>query len=650
MVLKILGVLRGKNHRDESFLLEISNQNATIKDLRQLLFSHLSVAEAVLYRVIDPTAASTGVIAVETVVPLFNDAEKLSECFTDCNENVLSLVVVERTVVESPKSTAVSPSSSNPQSPQASSRNSSAKSPSPLSLQNSSADSSPKTISHKSSLNIPTTFPCKWDNTCNEIFLTGTELKQHISDAHIGSARLGNLCLECKWPEGHETSKRTFKKRDQIVQHMITHIKDKPHVCETCGSRYKHRQDLKKHRDDRHSNTARPTAPISVYTPKPSRKSISKNTSTVPPKVSQQTLLNAVTLSPVSTSPSSVNLSLWASPSPVSDPALDWKTYYSTLSPQASPDLLFHQTTTQQQIPAFNADFWSQHMSETQIFDNNVSFLSQLPPLQPNLVDYNLNAAISTAPLSTSGIEFLNYSLSPNTSAEDSVLSMLMGVTPSATLAQTLQSDIPEQFILSPNAANYTGGRFYGAAPPPMLPEPTDTEASEEKETTDQSEAKSDKGETLDAARVEGKKEDEPIKAAEKEEEKEPVTIVDKEETVTPTAIAEPPKKNEVTGSKSEKLELSLISDKLADLFANLGIDSNDSPPVYSPRENVVDNETQTNCSIPIDRTSSTSETASMISEEGERQMRGIKDKGDISKSNIRAILQNLSAKWKKLV
>ncbi|KAJ3124208.1 hypothetical protein HK098_001323 [Nowakowskiella sp. JEL0407] len=93
----------------------------------------------------------------------------------------------------------------------------------------------------------PSQFVCKWNNACGNVYPTGDQLKNHISEAHIGRAMNGNLCLECLWPDGHVNSKRTFKKRNQIVQHMTTHIDEKPFMCKICPAVFKRPQDLKKH-------------------------------------------------------------------------------------------------------------------------------------------------------------------------------------------------------------------------------------------------------------------------------------------------------------------------------------------------------------------------------------------------------------------
>ncbi|KAJ3124203.1 hypothetical protein HK098_001318 [Nowakowskiella sp. JEL0407] len=97
-----------------------------------------------------------------------------------------------------------------------------------------------------------TSFTCLWDNACGLTFPTSAELRYHINENHIGRAITNSLCLECKWPYGHDNSKRTFKKRDQIVNHMITHIDEQSFTCEECLVKFKRKQDLLRHEKGQH--------------------------------------------------------------------------------------------------------------------------------------------------------------------------------------------------------------------------------------------------------------------------------------------------------------------------------------------------------------------------------------------------------------
>ncbi|KAI8806050.1 hypothetical protein BJ742DRAFT_664921, partial [Cladochytrium replicatum] len=66
----------------------------------------------------------------------------------------------------------------------------------------------------------------------------------HLSDIHVGRKTRGNLCLTCHWENCVGV---TVTKRDHLTSHLRTHVRFKPHVCDSCGRAFKRPQDLKKH-------------------------------------------------------------------------------------------------------------------------------------------------------------------------------------------------------------------------------------------------------------------------------------------------------------------------------------------------------------------------------------------------------------------
>ncbi|KAG7693401.1 hypothetical protein KL915_004300 [Ogataea haglerorum] len=75
---------------------------------------------------------------------------------------------------------------------------------------------------------------CLWvlddGSTCNEQFMTTTDLTNHVIDVHVQSKKSE---YTCRWKDCTRELK-PFMQRQKIIRHLNTHTKHKPFVCHYC--------------------------------------------------------------------------------------------------------------------------------------------------------------------------------------------------------------------------------------------------------------------------------------------------------------------------------------------------------------------------------------------------------------------------------
>ncbi|CAL8114452.1 unnamed protein product [Orchesella dallaii] len=98
--------------------------------------------------------------------------------------------------------------------------------------------------------------PCE---TCGKVFKNAVKLKQHKSYTHTDPSEWKFLCEE----EG--CGKRCWS-RQKLREHMRTHTKERPFVCDFCGETYRYRQYLRTHLAKVHGESAANTLPTQLYT------------------------------------------------------------------------------------------------------------------------------------------------------------------------------------------------------------------------------------------------------------------------------------------------------------------------------------------------------------------------------------------------
>lgn len=103
---------------------------------------------------------------------------------------------------------------------------------------------------------------CLWNNPdgrCRGVFANYDGLWEHITQDHIGYARLGTICLQCRWDDCHEPPKR---KRDHMLSHMRRHLpKYRPFVCPLCDEGRHRYHELNKHMLKLHGISAKDALP-----------------------------------------------------------------------------------------------------------------------------------------------------------------------------------------------------------------------------------------------------------------------------------------------------------------------------------------------------------------------------------------------------
>ncbi|CAL8143455.1 unnamed protein product [Orchesella dallaii] len=94
---------------------------------------------------------------------------------------------------------------------------------------------------------------------CAKVFKTKAKLDQHTSYTHTDPSQWKFGCPE----EG--CGKRCWS-RQKLTEHIRTHTKERPFICDFCGEAYRFRQYLRTHLAKVHGETAAKTLPTQQYT------------------------------------------------------------------------------------------------------------------------------------------------------------------------------------------------------------------------------------------------------------------------------------------------------------------------------------------------------------------------------------------------
>ncbi|CAL8143441.1 unnamed protein product [Orchesella dallaii] len=94
---------------------------------------------------------------------------------------------------------------------------------------------------------------------CAKVFKTRVKLDQHTSYTHTDPSQWKFGCPE----EG--CGKRCWS-RQKLTEHIRTHTKERPFICDFCGEAYRFRQYLRTHLAKVHGETAAKTLPTQQYT------------------------------------------------------------------------------------------------------------------------------------------------------------------------------------------------------------------------------------------------------------------------------------------------------------------------------------------------------------------------------------------------
>ncbi|CAL8143454.1 unnamed protein product [Orchesella dallaii] len=94
---------------------------------------------------------------------------------------------------------------------------------------------------------------------CGKVFKTSTKLEQHTSYTHTDPSQWRFACPE----EG--CLKRCWS-RQKLTEHIRTHTKERPFICDFCGESYRYRQYLRTHLAKVHGPSAAKTLPTQSYT------------------------------------------------------------------------------------------------------------------------------------------------------------------------------------------------------------------------------------------------------------------------------------------------------------------------------------------------------------------------------------------------